>query len=159
MPFQMKCNIIWATAVLIGEYNVYRYFLYTLVTPTPPPLQQKCTNFSTTINRQKCIGCNAAKRGQYPWQVEISRNLSYICGGSLISSKLVLTAAHCVDTWTNFEIYDIILGQIDRSKEEPEKIVAKGKVNVVYFECMYILLSTLRSCVCNVYGVVCGMLI
>ena len=119
----------------------YRDFLYILVTtpptppspPTPPPPpQQKCANFSTTITESKCIGCDPAKKGQYPWQVELSRNQSgwkiFKCGGSLISSKLVLTAAHCVEK-LNFEKDVIILGRIDRSKEEPEKIVAKGKLN------------------------------
>ena len=35
-------------------------------------LQQKCADFSTTIATSKCIGCSTAKRGQYPWQVELS---------------------------------------------------------------------------------------
>ena len=92
-------------------------------------LQQKCADFSTTITTSKCIGCSTAKRGQYPWQVELSmRNgLRLLCGGSLITSKLVLTAAHCVELG-NFE-QDVIvrLGQIDRSKDEPEKIIVNGR--------------------------------
>ena len=99
------------------------------IPPSPPPpfLDQQCANFSTTITKAKCIGCDPAKRGQYPWQAELRFNSSFACGGVLISSKLVLTAAHCVELG-NFE-QDVIvrLGQIDRSKDEPEKIIVNGR--------------------------------
>ena len=128
----------------------YRDFLYILVTtpptptppspspPTPPPPpQQKCANFSTTITESKCIGCDPAKRGQYPWQVELSRNQSglkiFKCGGSLISSKLVLTAAHCIPS-PQLPPWNVTLGQIDLSEDEPEKIVAKGNKRHMLFE-------------------------
>jgi secreted trypsin-like serine protease len=39
-------------------------------------------------------GSNAA-RGQFPWQVALIIDNAYLCGGSLISSRWVLTAAHC----------------------------------------------------------------
>ena len=97
-------------------------------------MQQKCADFSTSITNSKCIGCEPAKRGQYPWQVELSmRNDStLVCGGSLITSKLVLTAAHCVEA-LNFEEDVIVrLGQIDRSKDEPEKIIVNGNDRDIY---------------------------
>ena len=84
-------------------------------TEKPTHLQQNCANFSATITNSKCIGCNPAKRGQYPWQVELSmrNDLSLLCGGSLITSKLVLTAAHCVGAWNFEEDVIVQLGQLD----------------------------------------------
>jgi secreted trypsin-like serine protease len=37
----------------------------------------------------------SAHRGQFPWQVALIINGGTFCGGSLISSLWVLTAAHC----------------------------------------------------------------
>jgi secreted trypsin-like serine protease len=36
-----------------------------------------------------------AAPGQFPWQVALIIDNMYFCGGSLISSKWILTAAHC----------------------------------------------------------------
>jgi secreted trypsin-like serine protease len=33
---------------------------------------------------------------QFPWQVAVIIDNTYFCGGSLISSQWVLTAAHCM---------------------------------------------------------------
>ena len=100
------------------------------IQPSPSPfLDQQCANFSTTITETKCIGCDPAKRGQYPWQAELRINSSFVCGGVLISSKLVLTAAHCV-TIRKGPTDTVVLGQIDRSVEEPEKVITKGNNTV-----------------------------
>jgi secreted trypsin-like serine protease len=43
------------------------------------------------------VGSITAYRGQFPWQVAVRvENYSYFCGGSVISSQWVLTAAHCM---------------------------------------------------------------
>jgi len=43
----------------------------------------------------RITGGSSAARGQFPWQVALINDGSWFCGGSLISSQWVLTAAHC----------------------------------------------------------------
>ena len=52
-------------------------------------------------NQEKIVGGEEAERGEWPWQallevVDPVDSLIYpICGGTLIDSKWVVTAAHC----------------------------------------------------------------
>ncbi|CAG0923919.1 unnamed protein product [Notodromas monacha] len=61
-----------------------------------PYAKKECGITST----ERIIGGRNANLGDYPWQVflriQTSNGLKMSCGGSLISDKYVLTAAHCL---------------------------------------------------------------
>ncbi|XP_053973147.1 chymotrypsin-1-like [Hylaeus volcanicus] len=42
------------------------------------------------------VGGNDAPVGKFPYQVSLQYNGNHFCGGSIISSRYILTAAHCV---------------------------------------------------------------
>jgi len=48
----------------------------------------------------RIVGGNEAIQGSYPWMVMIQsteRNGSFLCGGSIINNRTIITAAHCMD--------------------------------------------------------------
>nr|XP_039267225.1 complement factor D-like [Styela clava] len=60
----------------------------------------------------RVTGGSNVKRGEYPWQALIlikkknqATGTLTLCGGTLISTKWVITAAHCVENYAKMRIY------------------------------------------------------
>jgi len=85
-----------------------------------PLVQQDATRFSREGERilriePRIVGGTPAPIGAYPWQVSIGLNgipfsTGHFCGGSIIASEWVLTAAHCVHGSTNPANLEVLYG-------------------------------------------------
>ncbi|XP_073403628.1 serine protease 27-like [Dendrobates tinctorius] len=74
----------------------------------------------------KIVGGNNTVPGEWPWQVSllylIEGSYYHICGGSLIASQWVLTAAHCFNKDTNSANYLVLLGAYQLHVQESQTI-------------------------------------
>lgn len=64
--------------------------------------------------RSLIFGGDMTRRGEWPWLVAIylteSLGVSFACGGNLITSKAVLTAAHCIKTpYKIYQPHEVLL--------------------------------------------------
>lgn len=102
--------VLLLTAALLGDCCVPRY------SPEPACL---C---GVPLYKRRIVGGVDAMVNQYPWQVGL---MDYVfdreskCGGTLLSSDTVLTAAHCVEWQTSVVV---AFPKEDLSLENAEKI-------------------------------------
>ncbi|TRZ10649.1 hypothetical protein HGM15179_016465, partial [Zosterops borbonicus] len=71
----------------------------------------------------RVVGGTGALPGAWPWLVSIQRPwvpvLGHWCGGSLISTNWVLTAAHCFDKIDNISMLYVVLGATQLTQPGP----------------------------------------
>ncbi|XP_023620228.1 serine protease 27 isoform X3 [Myotis lucifugus] len=77
------------------------------------------------LNRM--VGGQDALEGEWPWQVSIQRNGSHFCGGSLITDRWVLTAAHCFSNTSETSLYRVLLGARQLVKPGPHATYSRVK--------------------------------
>ncbi|XP_047570545.1 serine protease 27 [Lutra lutra] len=77
------------------------------------------------LNRM--VGGQDALEGEWPWQVSIQRNGSHFCGGSLITERWVLTAAHCFSNTSQTSLYRVLLGARQLVRPGPRAMYARVK--------------------------------
>merc|ERR1712198_645751 len=90
--------------------------------PPPPPPPPATTTYSPPLTNCQCgqantvskiVGGVATEANEYPWQVGLISSQSSsrpFCGGSLISDREILTAAHCTQSpvgWVTLAEHDI----------------------------------------------------
>ncbi|XP_063284128.1 chymotrypsin-like elastase family member 1 [Pelobates fuscus] len=82
------------------------------------------------IENERVVGGTDATPNSWPWQVSLQyyykENWYHICGGSLIRTNWVLTAAHCVDSPDS---YRVALGEYHLyQKDGTEQVISVDKV-------------------------------
>ena len=100
------------------------------VAPPPPVTSRpalsscKCGVSSVSINR--IVGGEPARKNEFPWQVSLVRKWSSrpFCGGTLLSSSTVLTAAHCE---TLPLLFRVVLGEHDVTASDGELVLSPAQ--------------------------------
>ncbi|XP_001845721.2 trypsin-1 [Culex quinquefasciatus] len=83
------------------------------------PTNCKLCSCGAPQNTSRIVGGQDAPEGRYTWMVALYYNNKFICGGSLINDRYVLTAAHCVFN-TDRSLFSVKFLLYDRSIPAPE---------------------------------------
>uniref|UniRef100_A0A8D2KKF6 Peptidase S1 domain-containing protein n=1 Tax=Urocitellus parryii TaxID=9999 RepID=A0A8D2KKF6_UROPR len=76
----------------------------------------------------RIFGGSEAPRRKWPWQVSLQSYNRHVCGGSLITNRLVLTAAHCVFG----REYTVMLGHNNLFEFDDNAVVIRVKDIVLH---------------------------
>ncbi|NXB53885.1 ACRO protein, partial [Leucopsar rothschildi] len=80
-------------------------------------------------------GANAME-ASWPWIVSLQHpwvpDLGHFCGGSLISTQWVLTAAHCFDDYNNISMMYVVIGATQLSQPGPGAAMRSVKQVVLH---------------------------
>ncbi|XP_068902110.1 coagulation factor IX-like [Tenebrio molitor] len=63
-----------------------------------PDCRPVCGKLRSKRNPTLIVGGKVARKRYFPWQAALyhARNLKFLCGGSLLNERIILTAAHCI---------------------------------------------------------------
>ncbi|KAK2877018.1 hypothetical protein Q8A67_021114 [Cirrhinus molitorella] len=73
-------------------------------------IMEAATDCGVAPLNTRVVGGADAPAGNWPWQVSVHHNSRHICGGTLIHSQWVMTAAHCIIS-TNVNSWTLYLGR------------------------------------------------
>ncbi|KAL6104473.1 prss56 [Pungitius sinensis] len=87
--------------------------------------QRSSTVQNVTQPRSRIVGGSPAPLGSWPWLVNLQRHGGMMCGGVLVDSSWVVTAAHCFAGSQSESYWTAVVGEFDITKTDPDEQVLK----------------------------------
>ncbi|XP_035150536.1 coagulation factor VII isoform X1 [Callithrix jacchus] len=76
---------------------------------------------NASIPQGRIVGGRVCPKGECPWQVLLVQNGAMFCGGTLIDTSWVVSAAHCFDKIKNWRNISAVLGEHDLSEHDGDE--------------------------------------
>ncbi|XP_037123211.1 transmembrane protease serine 5 isoform X1 [Syngnathus acus] len=114
-----------------GLENMWR-FRQNCITNKVIALQ--CFECGTRAKLARIIGGVEAPLGRWPWQVSLYYSKRHTCGGSIISSQWIITAAHCVHNYRLPQVssWAVYTGVVTRSSANMAERTGHAVETIVY---------------------------
>ncbi|XP_008307721.1 transmembrane protease serine 5 [Cynoglossus semilaevis] len=94
----------------------------------------QCFDCGTRAKLPRIIGGVEAVLGRWPWQVSLYYSNRHTCGGSIITSQWVVTAAHCVHNYRLPQVssWVVYAGIVTRSSAKATQYAGHAVEKIIY---------------------------
>ncbi|XP_059401287.1 transmembrane protease serine 2-like [Carassius carassius] len=99
-----------------SSFNLTSFLSKSSDCPSNKAVSLKCIDCGRNSGTRIVGGTTVTSKGVWPWQVSLQISGNHLCGGSIITPYWIITAAHCVNEFSNARDWTVYAGYLTRAE-------------------------------------------